>query len=70
MATVDGALFEIEAKQIDPNHPDFKLLQDGKEIGHIHKENGQWLADEEACLLPDDIHTIGRTIDEHLNNRF
>ena len=69
MATVEGTLLEIEAKQTDPNHPDFKLLQNGREMGHIHKENGHWFADED-CLLRDDIHTIGRTIDEHLNKRF
>lgn len=66
MATIDGSLYEVEAKQADPDRPDFTILQDGKEIAELHKENGEWFANEEACLMMDDVHAIGKAIEAHL----
>lgn len=70
MATIDGSLYELEAKQTDPDLPDFKILQEGREIAELHKENGEWFANEEACLMTDDVHKIGKAIEQHLEERF
>jgi len=66
MATIDGALYEVEVKQTDPLHPNFELLQDGNQIGMLHKENDKWFADPESCLMRDDVTAIGKTIDKRI----
>lgn len=65
-ATVDGALYEVEFRQIDPLHPDFEVIQDGKIIAKLHKENSRWSTNDEACLRPVEISAIGKAIDEKL----
>lgn len=66
MATIDDALFEVEVKQPDPKLYNFEVLQNGKQIGVLHKENEQWYAEPETCLMQDDIKAIGKAVDENL----
>ena len=63
MATIDGALYEVEVKQTDSRTHHYEIIQDGKQIGTLNKANDQWFADPETCLLPDDINRIGKAID-------
>lgn len=64
MATIDGALYEVEVKPTEPHRFHYQVMQDGKEIGRLHKANEKWFADEESCLMPDDIAAIGKAIDK------
>jgi|GEM_PF-1442634 len=66
MATIDGELYEVEVKQLDPLHPDFQVFQDGEQIAALHKANDKWFGDEGTCLMPDDIKNIGKTIDKRI----
>ena len=70
MATIDGALYEVEAKQTDPLHPRFEIIHQGKQLTILRKENGKWLAETMDCLMPEEVASIGKTIDNDLNHRF
>lgn len=70
MATIDGALYEVEAIQVEPERPLFELVHQGKQIARLHKENGRWLSEMEDCLMPDEVEKIGRTIDNRLEHQF
>ncbi|HEY1024589.1 MAG TPA: hypothetical protein VGE26_05445 [Sphingobacteriaceae bacterium] len=68
MATIDDAIYEVEVQQPDPKKYNFEVLQDGKPIGTLHKENEQWYANEESCLMQDDIKEIGKAVDARLKD--
>ncbi len=70
MATLNGALYEIEAKQTDPLHPRFEINNAGALIAVVRKENGKWLAEDEDCLKPDEVKSIGSAIDEKTKNQY
>ena len=69
MATIDGALYEVEVKQTASKRHHFEVTQNGKAIGTLNKSNDQWFADPESCLLPDDINAIGKAIDTNLEDK-
>jgi len=66
MATIDGELYEVEVKQLDPLHPNFQVFQEGELIAELHRANDKWFGDEGTCLMPEDIQTIGKTIDKRI----
>lgn len=69
MATIDGALYEVQVKQIDPLHPNYEVIQDGKRTGELYKTNDNWYAKDETCLMPDDIKAIGKAVDRNLEDK-
>jgi len=70
LANIDGTDHEVEVKQVDPLHAHYEVIKEGKGIGRMRKTNDLWSADEDSCLLPDDVLAIGKAIDEKLENEY
>jgi hypothetical protein len=67
-ATIDGVRYPVDVKQVDPLHAHYEVMKDGIQLGKLNKTNDKWFADEDSCLLPEDVSAIGQAIDDKLQS--
>lgn len=61
--TIEGGSQTVEITQTDPLLPTYNVIQDGKQIALLHKQNSNWLTKENTCLTEHDIRAIEKEID-------